>query len=58
MELNGRLQDTSKMSRDEYRSIQLDVKSVESRLQRLKAKRDALTEEANRAGVRAQFRGE
>jgi hypothetical protein len=46
------------MSRDEYRSIQLGVKSVESRLQRLKAKRDALTEDANRAGVPAEFRGE
>jgi hypothetical protein len=57
-ELNGRLKDTSKMSRDEYRSIQMGVKSVENRLQRLKAKRDALTEEARRAGVPAEFRGE
>jgi len=57
-ELQGRLKDTSTMSRDEYRSIQLGVKSVESRLQRLKAKRDAMIEEANRAGVPAEFRGE
>ncbi len=57
-ELQGRLKDTSNMSRSEYRSIQLDVKSVESRLQRLRGKRDALTDEANRAGVPAEFRGE
>ena len=57
-EHRGLLKDTSKMSRGEYLSIQLDVKSAESRLQRLKAKRDALTEEANRAGVPAEFRGE
>jgi hypothetical protein len=57
-ELQGRLKDTSKMSRGEYLSIKLDVKSVESRLQRLKAKRDALTEEANKTGVPAEFRGE
>jgi hypothetical protein len=57
-ELQGRMKDTSKMSRGEYLSIQLEVKSVESRLQRLKSKRDALTEEARRAGVPAEFRGE
>jgi len=57
-ELQGRLNDTSKMSRGEYLSINLDVKTVESRLQRLKAKRDALTDEARRAGVPDEFRGE
>ncbi|HEX2769696.1 MAG TPA: DUF4124 domain-containing protein [Geobacteraceae bacterium] len=57
-ELNGRIKDTSKMSRSEYLSIQMGVNSVENRLQRLRGKRDALTEEANRAGVPAEFRGE
>jgi len=57
-DLNGRLKDTSKMSRSEYLSIQLSIKDVENRLQRQKAKHDALTEDANRAGVPAEFRGE
>ena len=57
-ELQGRLKDTSKMSRSEYLSINLDIKTVESRLKRLNAKRDAMTEEARRAGVPAEFRGE
>lgn len=57
-ELQGRLKDTSKMSRSEYLSIHLDVKTVESRLKRVNAKRDAMTQEASRAGVPVEFRGE
>ncbi|HEX9023007.1 MAG TPA: DUF4124 domain-containing protein [Geobacteraceae bacterium] len=50
-ELGDRMKDTSKMSRGEYLSIQMGINEVENRLQRLKAKRDALIEEANRADV-------
>ncbi len=55
-ELNDRMKDTSKMSRGEYLSIQTGIKSAESRLKRLREKRDALNEEANRASVPAELR--
>ncbi len=55
-ELADRMKDTSKMSRGEYLSIQMGINEVENRLQRLKGKRDALTEEANRANVPADLR--
>ncbi len=55
-ELNDRMKDTSKMSRGEYLSIQASINSVEARLQRLRGKRDTLTDEANRALVPAEFR--
>ena len=57
-ELNDRMKDTSKMSRGEYVSIQMGINSAESRLQRLRGKRDALVEEANRADVPAELRGQ
>ncbi len=50
-ELGDRMKDTSKMSRGEYLSIQMGINEIENRLQRLKGKRDALIEEANRANV-------
>lgn len=49
--LKERMNDTSKMSRGEYLSVQMGIKSSESRLNRLKQRRDELTTEANRAGV-------
>ena len=55
-ELKDRMQDTSKMSRGEYVSIQMQINSEEYRLQRLKEKRDALTEEANKAYLPADLR--
>lgn len=55
-ELKERMQDTSKMSRGEYVSIQMGINSVETRLQRLKGKRDVLTDEANKANVPADLR--
>ena len=55
-DLKDRMKDTSKMSRGEYLSIQAGINSVEARLQRLRGKRDSLTEEANRALVPAEFR--
>ena len=55
-ELKERIQDTSKMSRGEYVSIKMGINSVENRLQRLKGKRTALTEEANKANLLADLR--
>ena len=55
-ELKERMKDTSKMSRGEYLSVQAGINSVEARLQRLREKRDTLTDEANRALVPAEFR--
>ncbi len=57
-ELSDRMKDTSKMSRGEYLSIQMGINEVENRLQRLKAKRDALIEEANRANVPDDLRNQ
>jgi chromosome segregation ATPase len=55
-ELKDRMKDTSKMSRGEYLSVQAGINRVEARLQRLRGKRDSLTDEANRALVPAEFR--
>jgi hypothetical protein len=56
-ELKGRIKDTSKMSRGEYLSIQMGINGSESRLQRLRGKLAALTEEADRADLPADLRG-
>jgi hypothetical protein len=56
-ELKGRIKDTSKMSRGEYLSIQMGINGCESRLQRLRGKLAALTEEANRVDLPAELRG-
>jgi chromosome segregation ATPase len=55
-ELKDRMKDTSKMSRGEYLGVQAGINRVEARLQRLRGKRDSLTEEANKALVPAEFR--
>ena len=55
-ELKDRMKDTSKMSRGEYLSVQAGINRVEARLQRLKGKRDSMTEEANKALVPAEYR--
>jgi uncharacterized phage infection (PIP) family protein YhgE len=55
-ELKERMKDKSKMSRGEFLSVQAGINRVEARLQRLRGKRDALTDEANRALVPAEFR--
>ena len=57
-ELKERIRDTSKMSRGEYLSIQMGIKGSESRLQRLRGKLAALTEEADRAELPADLRGQ
>jgi len=56
-ELKERIKDTSKMSRGEYLSIQMGINGSESRLQRLRGKLAALTEEADRADLPADLRG-
>ena len=55
-ELRDRIKDTSKMSRAEYVSIQMNINSEEFRLQKLKEKLDALTDEANKADLPADLR--
>jgi GMP synthase-like glutamine amidotransferase len=55
-ELRDRIKDTSKMSRAEYVSIQMNINSDEFRLQKLKEKLDALTDEANKADLPADLR--
>jgi hypothetical protein len=56
-ELKERIKDTSKMSRGEYLSIQMEINGSESRLKRLRGKLAALTEEADRADLPADLRG-
>jgi hypothetical protein len=56
-ELKDRIKDTSKMSRGEYLSIQMEINGSESRLKRLRGKLAALTEEADRADLPADLRG-
>ncbi|WP_243371376.1 DUF4124 domain-containing protein [Geotalea sp. SG265] len=53
--LNGRLGDTSKMSRAEYLSLQHTVKNTESRLNELRQKQDAFNASAAKAGVPADI---
>ncbi|HOP41763.1 MAG TPA: DUF4124 domain-containing protein [Geobacteraceae bacterium] len=55
-ELNSRLDDTSKMSRIEYLSIQNTIKNLKFRRGDLEKKLAALNDQAARAGVPAQFR--
>lgn len=57
-ELKGRLSDTSKMSRGDYLSIQRTIKIVEDRITGLRNKHDALNENANKAGVPKELRGQ
>jgi hypothetical protein len=56
-DLKSSIQDTSKLSRGEYLSIQLSIKESENRLKRLREKLDTLNSDANRAGVPAELRG-
>ena len=55
-QLNGRLADTSKMSRSEYLAIQNTLKNTELRVQDLKAKLGELNDAANKAGVPSSAR--
>ena len=55
-ELQGRLIDTSKMSRSEYLMIQNTIKGAEGRLQQRQRKLDLLRESADRQGVPMEFR--
>ncbi|HJV35344.1 DUF4124 domain-containing protein [Geomonas sp.] len=54
--LQGRMNDTSKMSRSEYLAVQNTIKHTEVRLQEARQKLDALQATANRAGVPPEFR--
>ena len=54
--LKGRLDDISKMSRSEYRSIQNSIKHAEKRLEIRKMRLDQLKQSADRADVPAEFR--
>jgi hypothetical protein len=54
--LQGRLNDTSKMSRSEYLSVQNTIKHTEIRLQEARQKLEALQSSANRAGVPPEYR--
>jgi len=56
-ELKDRVKDTSKMSRGEYISVQMGINASEKKLQRLRGKLEALTEEANKADVPPELRG-
>jgi uncharacterized protein YukE len=58
VELRGRLSDISKMSRGEYLSILNTIRNSEDRILGLRKKRDALNEEANKAEVPAEIRGQ
>lgn len=55
-ELQGRLRDTSKMSRSEYLTIQNTIKHAEKRLQQRQKRMEQLKELADRAEVPADFR--
>ena len=54
--LRGRLDDTSKMSRSEYLSIQATIKHAENRMQQARKKLDLLREKADRYGVPEELR--
>jgi hypothetical protein len=58
VQLRGRLSDIGKMSRVEYLSILNTIKNSENRILGLRKKRDALNEEANKAEVPADIRGQ
>lgn len=55
-ELQGRLNDISKMSRPEYLMIQSTIKNDESRLSQQRKKLELLRESADRLGVPAEYR--
>lgn len=55
-ELNGRLADTSQMSRADYLGIQSSLKSLQFHKAEVAKKLDALRQAASRAGVPAEFR--
>jgi hypothetical protein len=57
-DLRGSLSDTSKMSRSDYLSIQRTIKNVEDRISGLRKRRDALNEDANKAEVPTELRGQ
>ena len=56
VDLRARLNDTSKMSRSEYLTIQNTIKNEEARVQQLQKKLDALQESADRLGVPMEVR--
>jgi hypothetical protein len=58
VELRAKLSDTSKMSRSDYLSFQKTIRNVEERILGLRKKRDALNEDANKAEVPAELRGQ
>lgn len=55
-ELNGRLSDTSRMSRSDYLNIQSSLKSLQLHRAEVGRKLDALGLAATRAGVPAEYR--
>jgi hypothetical protein len=55
-ELNGRLADTSQMSRSDYLNIQSSLKSLQFHKAEVGKKLDALSQAASKAGVPAEFR--
>ena len=58
VELRGRLSDISKMSRGEYLSILRTINHSENKVLGLRKKRDVLNEEADKAEVPAEIRGQ
>ncbi|HBA87517.1 MAG TPA: DUF4124 domain-containing protein [Geobacter sp.] len=54
--LQGRLADTSKMSRSEYLAIQNSIRHAETRLQTQQRRFDELREKADRLDVPAEYR--
>jgi hypothetical protein len=55
-EMNGRLADTSQMSRADYLNINSTLKSLQLHKTEVGKKLDALSQSASRAGVPAEFR--
>lgn len=55
-ELNGRLADTSRMSRSDYLNTQSSLKSLQMHKTEVGRKLDALSQAATRAGLPAEFR--
>ncbi|KAF0221177.1 MAG: hypothetical protein FD174_675 [Geobacteraceae bacterium] len=56
VEARGRMNDTSKMSRNEYISLHNTIKAIENRVLELRKKLDSLDEAATKAGVPADLR--
>lgn len=55
-ELNGRLADTSRMSRSDYLNTQSSLKSLQMHKAEVGRKLDALSQAATKAGLPAEFR--